>query len=137
MQFVAPLQLLERHRMMAVLPGDSNEGVGYRARPTGELFTMSDPRIRYHDDPGPDHLGPPTEIEIFTQGHDGRVEPTELFKKVRQEQCARYPSPAAFRPVLGRPGPRIRPDPRLQGPRPPAGSATGQEHAPLSGSGTR
>ena len=49
---------------------------------------MSHPGVRCHDDPGPDDLGSPAQVEVLPHGHDGRVESVELVEQVCSDQRA-------------------------------------------------
>ncbi len=86
---MAALQLLEGDRVARRLVlGRADQRRLDGAGPAGQDLEVPHPGIRGNDDPGPHHLRPPAEVEIFAHGHDRRIEPVELGEEVGADQGA-------------------------------------------------
>ncbi len=88
-KLVSALELLQRGRVRrrrGIAPSQSLERRVQRPGAAGQLLEMADPSVRGDDDPGPGHLGPPTQVEVLAHGHDGRVETSELLEQVGPDQ---------------------------------------------------
>ncbi len=93
-QLVAALELLEGDRMALrpVPPVPAADrirpGQARIERPNAgrQLLQVTDPGVWSDDDPGPDHLGPPAQVEVLSHADDRGVEAAQLVEEVSPDQ---------------------------------------------------
>ena len=85
-QLVPALELLQGHRVLRRPSPSAGQGLVDGPGAAGQLLEMPHPGIGGHDDAGPDHLGPPAQVEVLPHGHDGGVEAAELLEQVGPHQ---------------------------------------------------